>query len=85
MDNVEHIYLQDLAEGTYTLSVSTNSARDYGLAWRINTAYAEGPSADFDGDGDVDTADILTWQRGFGTILGAAHTDGDADWGRRCG
>ena len=40
VDNVEHIYLQDLTAGTYTLEVSTaDFARDYGLAWRINTAY----------------------------------------------
>ena len=35
-------------------------------------------SADFDTDGDVDGADFLAWQRGFGTP-GADKTDGDAD------
>jgi hypothetical protein len=34
--------------------------------------------ADFDGDGDVDGRDFLTWQRGFGTP-DALPADGDAD------
>lgn len=34
---------------------------------------------DFDGDGDFDGADFLTWQRGFGMAPGASGTDGDAD------
>jgi len=36
-------------------------------------------SADFDNDNDIDGADFLAWQRGFGTTTGAAKTDGDAD------
>ncbi|RIK86526.1 MAG: hypothetical protein DCC67_02785, partial [Planctomycetota bacterium] len=35
--------------------------------------------ADFDNDGDVDGADFLTWQRGFGTASGATNAQGDAD------
>jgi hypothetical protein len=35
-------------------------------------------NADFDGDGDVDGRDFLTWQRGFGTP-DALPADGDAD------
>jgi hypothetical protein len=37
-----------------------------------------GDDADFDGDGDVDGRDFLTWQRGFGTP-DALPADGDAD------
>jgi M6 family metalloprotease-like protein len=38
------------------------------------------PSADFDVDGDVDGADFLAWQRGFGTPMPlATKPDGDAD------
>jgi len=42
------------------------------------------PSADFDNDGDVDGADFLAWQRGFGTASptpaeGDADFDGDVD------
>lgn len=34
-------------------------------------------TGDFDGDGDVDGADFLTWQQGFGTIYDSADL---ADW-----
>jgi hypothetical protein len=37
------------------------------------------PSADFNGDGKVDGADLLQLQRGFGKTIGAAHAEGDAD------
>ena len=36
------------------------------------------PSADFDSDGDVDGADFLAWQRGFGKA-NAARADGNSD------
>ncbi len=35
--------------------------------------------ADFDSDGDVDGQDFLIWQGGFGTLSGAAKSDGDGD------
>jgi hypothetical protein len=35
--------------------------------------------ADFDGDGDVDGADLLAVQRGLGITTGALPTDGDAN------
>ena len=35
-------------------------------------------SADFDTDGDIDGADFLAWQRGFGTAS-PTHSEGDAD------
>jgi hypothetical protein len=34
--------------------------------------------ADFDLDGDVDGADFLIWQRGWGILSGATRLDGDA-------
>jgi hypothetical protein len=37
-------------------------------------------SADFDSDSDVDGADFLSWQRGFGTSgVGATRSNGNAD------
>ena len=37
-------------------------------------------AADFDGDGDVDGADFLAWQRGYGIAAGTAlPADGDAN------
>ena len=35
---------------------------------------------DFDADGDVDGADFLVWQAGFGTATYASPRNGDADW-----
>jgi hypothetical protein len=78
VDNVEHIYLTDLDAGSYTLVVSSNSTRDYGLAWRMSTEFLE-YSADFNGDGVIDGSDFMAWQRGFGTLLGATAADGDAN------
>lgn len=90
VDNIEHIYIGEgqaveyLAPGSYTLEVSGDMTRDYGIAWRTSTLFGDDPnnltpSADFDEDGDVDGVDFLTWQRGLGTLLGASHGDGDAD------
>lgn len=78
VDNVEHIYLPALSAGDYTLSISTDTSRDYGLAWRMNTLF-DVPSADFDEDGDVDGRDFLVWQRGYGKLIDALHADGDAN------
>jgi hypothetical protein len=36
-------------------------------------------SADFNGDGVVDGADFLQWQRGSGKTIGATHQEGDAN------
>lgn len=36
VDNVEHIYLRKLPAGTYTLTVTTDVAVDFGLAWRAD-------------------------------------------------
>jgi hypothetical protein len=37
-------------------------------------------SADFDGDGDADGADFLSWQRGLGAFVSAKPAAGDADF-----
>lgn len=48
VDNVEHIYLNDLAAGTYHLRVSSDSTSDFGLAWRSSvSAVPEPASASF--------------------------------------
>jgi hypothetical protein len=78
VDNVEHIYLRDLTPGDYTLRVSSDGARDFGLAWRMEQLFDE-PTADFNADGAVDGRDFLVWQQNFNTLLGASLADGDAD------
>jgi hypothetical protein len=76
--NVEHIYLTDLAPGTYTLAVSGAAEWDYGLAWRTATLFDE-VSADFNEDGYIDGADLMAWQRHVGMLISATHADGDSD------
>lgn len=78
VDNVEHIYLKDLAAGSYTLKVAGAAASDFGLAWRMETL-ADMVSADFNGDSLVDGRDFSIWQRNAGTLVSAAHSQGDAD------
>ncbi len=59
------------AQGLVNLSAS---------AWATYTpTIVPPPNGDFDGDGDVDGGDFLTWQRGFGESLGATLSQGDAD------
>ncbi len=50
-----------------------------GGATAAGIAVAPSDNADFDGDGDVDGADFLAWQRGLGITSGATHAQGDAD------
>jgi hypothetical protein len=35
VDNVEHLYLKNLASGLYTIAVTGDAATDFGLAWNI--------------------------------------------------
>ncbi len=52
-----------------------NGIMTEGLVEYVST----GLPADFDVDGDVDGADFLSWQRGFGITTGATKGQGDAD------
>jgi hypothetical protein len=76
IDNVEHLFHTVPATGSYLLEVRAadgtvvNPTR-YSLAW--NVAVAAGLAGDFDGNGTVDGADFLAWQRN--PSLGAL-----ADW-----
>lgn len=56
VDNVEHIFLRGLGSGRYAFEVETDIAWDYALGWDLQLA----PTAplDFDGDGDIDKADL---------------------------
>jgi beta-glucanase (GH16 family) len=61
------------------LASVTNVQVDYVRVYSAVTPAA--PSADFDADGDVDGADLLTWQRGTGTVSGAIRSGGNANAG----
>jgi hypothetical protein len=43
--NVEHLYLNSLGPGRYTLRVTTNSSRDFALAWRANISAIPEPGS----------------------------------------
>jgi hypothetical protein len=78
--------------GSFSLDLPTLGS---GLEWFTDNLLVTGElsvvsasvvdDADFDGDGDVDGRDFLTWQRGFGLTeqqnnsLGDANGDGDVD------
>jgi hypothetical protein len=51
------------------------------LVWEIDVFGQEAAfsSADFDQDGDIDGADFLAWQEGYGTTGTATLADGDAN------
>lgn len=82
VDNVEHIYQQNLPAGRYVLEVTSDLAWTYALAWDAPTALA----ADYDGDGDVDAEDFEAF-RTCATRAGvvaspacrARDLDGDGD------
>jgi len=60
-----------LLDGAYDNTGAPIAAGDQG---------PHGPArADFDGDGDVDGEDFLTWQNGLGTSGSATRSAGDAD------
>jgi endonuclease I len=70
---------------TYTLGFSDEDlpgARALGdLTLNLVGTVAAAPveSADFNGDGDIDGADFLTWQLGVGATEGATRAQGDAN------
>lgn len=78
VDNVEHLYMESLGAGMYTLRVSGSAGVDYGLAWR-SSALFNLPSADFNRDRVVDGADFMVWQRNVGKLVNATAAQGDAD------
>ena len=60
----------------FSLSLTTN---DVGAGFSFDLLFGNSTfgSADFDTDGDIDGADFLTWQRGFG--VGTTKVQGDAN------
>lgn len=65
VDNVEHIYLKDLAPGTYDLKLSGDSDSDFALAWRLSGSALRG---DFNLDQQVDIADIDFYSGNLGQV-----------------
>jgi len=85
--SVEHLFTEIPFDGEYEIWVFRNEqfapAQDYGIAWWYGLApelQAPNPTADFDGDGNVDAADLAQWQGDFGINGDSdANNDGDSD------
>ncbi|QDT74730.1 hypothetical protein [Lacipirellula limnantheis] len=68
--------------GSVTFLGATTATVNYDLANGdvfLNNFQAAATAGDFDLDGDVDGADLLSWQRGFGITGTATVAQGDAD------
>ncbi len=63
----------------WLLDLNVDGVVDIDDVTTMITEIARSAPGDFDIDGDVDGADFLVMQRGFGTLGGALYTDGDVD------
>jgi hypothetical protein len=70
-----------LANGNWILLGVVDDEPGDTLSMNTIVAFTATPvtSADFNGDGAVDGADFLQWQRGNGKTIGATHQEGDAN------
>jgi hypothetical protein len=68
-----------LANGSYVLVGVCDNGDGFSTNAIVAFVATANVSADFNGDGAVDGADFLAWQRGVGKTIGAKHSDGDAD------
>lgn len=81
---LEHLFVPIDVTGEYEIWVTQEDAdvaggQDYGIAW---WTVGTGPliSGDFDGDGNVDGADLAQWQGDYGlNNMSDADGDGDSD------
>jgi len=78
VDNVEHIYLEDLPPGTYDLKLTGDIDSSFALAWRFAGSDLLG---DFDLDGDVDVDDVDWYSLNLDQLAqgGVARLDLDGD------
>ncbi len=70
--------LRSLADGDWDGWTFTQDTGSFSAFPENPHAAAEPLTADFDCDAEVDGADFLTWQRGFGITEGATRSQGDA-------
>jgi len=80
VDNVEHLYLRDLAAGEYVIEVKrldASIAANMSLAWLMPET-PQGPAADLNGDGVVDGNDLGSLLGQWGVCIGCpADFNGD--------
>jgi autotransporter-associated beta strand protein len=84
-DAIRSLFLDGVAQPTGTYGAVGNASADFqstlitGSGLLQVTTLPVTENADFDGDGDVDGADFLTWQRGLGGPGGLAQGDANGD------
>ncbi len=82
VDNVEHLYIRDLAPGEYALEVSRDdsagSTRIFGVAWLFPEP-AGGVPGDVNGDGVVNVNDLLALISAWGPCSGDCPADINGD------
>ena len=74
-DNIQHIFYQAETAGSYEFWVhqvdelldDPEVSQSYGLAWWSQASASGTAIGDFNGDGNVNGADLQTWKDGFGT------------------
>ncbi|MEQ8835674.1 MAG: PEP-CTERM sorting domain-containing protein, partial [Lacipirellulaceae bacterium] len=85
---VEHLFFEIPEDGAYELWVRQQDAdvgnsQDFGLAWWYGLAPDlpdPGATSDFDGDGDIDGADLAQWQGDYGLNADSdVNNDGSSD------
>lgn len=76
-ETVGELILGGVAQGPGTYNSGTHPEYFTGAGSIIVSAAVD--DADFDGDGDIDGADFLTWQRGVGGANGTDLADGNAN------
>ena len=70
--------------GAFTLAPTNATIGLKGISYEYDVTYGitaatTAENADFDGDGDVDGADFLTWQQNAGVTSGGTRSDGNAN------
>lgn len=81
VDNVEHLYIQNLVSGEYVLEISRNdaagSSRVFSVGWLFPEL--EGVLGDINGDGVVDVIDLLMIISAWGPCSGDCAEDLNGD------
>jgi hypothetical protein len=74
IDNVEHIYREDMAGGRFAIEVTSDQTWDFSLAWQTILGTAAPGDANY--DGQINGLDYLIWADHYGETM-AAFSDGD--------
>jgi hypothetical protein len=81
LDNVEHLYIQDLSPGEYVLKIhrvdSTSGSNVFSVGWLFPEA--DGVLGDITGDGIIDVSDILALIGSWGSCSGDCQADLNGD------